>query len=68
MERILGSTSLTLRQPRTHWLTRLRATFKRWYLNAHTRRQLAALDPRLLADTGISPSERLAEVEKPFWR
>lgn len=68
MERILSSTSLTFRQPRAHWLARLRATLKRWQLNAHTRRQLAALDPRLLADTGISLGDRLAELEKPFWR
>lgn len=68
MERTLGSTSLTFRQPQTHWLARLSATLKRWQLNAHTRRQLAALDQRLLADSGISPSERLAELEKPFWR
>ncbi|SDH31756.1 Uncharacterized conserved protein YjiS, DUF1127 family [Pseudomonas benzenivorans] len=68
MERILGSTALTFRQSRTHWLARLRATLKRWQLNAHTRRQLAALDLRLLADAGINPSDRLAELEKPFWR
>lgn len=68
MERILSSTSLTFRHHHTHWLARLRATLKRWQLNAHTRRQLAALDQRLLADSGISPSERLAELEKPFWR
>lgn len=70
MERTLSNTSLTFRQPQpqTHWLARLRATLERWQLNAHTRRRLAELDERLLADAGISPSERLAELDKPFWR
>jgi uncharacterized protein YjiS (DUF1127 family) len=31
-------------------------------------RQLAALDERQLADVGISHSERLDELNKPFWR
>jgi len=39
-----------------------------WHQRIRTRRQLAALDERLLADAGISPSERLAELRKPFWR
>ena len=68
MERTLGSTSPTLIQPRLHWFARLGIAFRRWQLNARTRRQLALLDERLLADSGISPSERLAELEKPFWR
>jgi uncharacterized protein YjiS (DUF1127 family) len=68
MERTLSNTSLTFRQPQPHWFARLRATLERWQLNAHTRRRLAELDERLLADAGISPSERLAELDKPFWR
>lgn len=68
MERILSNNSLTFRQPRSHWLTRLRDTLERWRLNARTRRQLALLDERLLADAGIRPGERLAELDKPFWR
>ncbi|AGI21992.1 hypothetical protein H681_00550 [Pseudomonas sp. ATCC 13867] len=46
---------------------RLRA-FRQWLQNARTRRQLAALDSRQLADIGISPSERMREISKPFWR
>lgn len=39
-----------------------------WRQRAHTRQQLAALDDRQLADIGISHSERLDELNKPFWR
>lgn len=64
MESILRSTVRTISPPATHWHARL----ARWLFNARTRRQLAALDERQLADAGISPSERFAELEKPFWR
>ena len=40
----------------------------RWLHNTRTRLQLAELDSRQLADLGISPSERVAEISKPFWR
>jgi len=36
--------------------------------NTRTRRQLAELDSRQLADIGVSPSERVSEISKPFWR
>ncbi len=39
-----------------------------WQQRMRTRRQLAALDERQLADIGISHSERLDELSKPFWR
>ncbi|MCQ4259607.1 DUF1127 domain-containing protein [Stutzerimonas stutzeri] len=39
-----------------------------WQQRARTRRQLAALDDHQLADIGISPSERMHELDKPFWR
>ncbi|MDO9625926.1 MAG: DUF1127 domain-containing protein [Pseudomonas sp.] len=68
MERMLSDISATLDQPSCGPLARLRSTLRRWQLNVHTRRHLARLDPHLLADAGISPSERLAELEKPFWR
>jgi len=41
---------------------------RQWLQNARTRRQLAELDSRQLADIGISPSERIGEISKPFWR
>lgn len=68
MERILSNISPSFSQPAITWFARLRATFKHWLLNARTRRQLALLDKRLLADAGISPSEREAELAKPFWQ
>ncbi|KQM48858.1 hypothetical protein ASE80_12490 [Pseudomonas sp. Leaf15] len=40
----------------------------RWARQAHERRQLAQLDPRELADAGISHGDRTAELSKPFWR
>ncbi|WP_417779443.1 DUF1127 domain-containing protein [Stutzerimonas xanthomarina] len=39
-----------------------------WQRRLRTRRQLAALDERQLADVGISQSERVEELSKPFWR
>ena len=39
-----------------------------WQQRMRTRQQLAALDERQLADVGISHSERLDELNKPFWR
>lgn len=68
MEHLLSSTSPTFSQPRVHGFAQLRAAFRRWQLNVRTRRQLAQLDERLLADAGISPGERLVELDKPFWR
>lgn len=68
MERIFSNITPAFSQPSITWFARLRATFKHWLLNARTRRQLALLDERLLADAGISPSEREAELAKAFWQ
>lgn len=35
---------------------------------ARTRRLLAQLNEQQLSDIGISHSDRLAELDKPFWR
>lgn len=35
---------------------------------ARTRRLLAQLEGRDLADLGLSHADRLNEMEKPFWR
>ena len=43
-------------------------TLARWARQAHERRQLAQMDHRELSDLGISPSDRLTELSKPFWR
>ncbi|BAN45841.1 DUF1127 domain-containing protein [Metapseudomonas resinovorans] len=70
MDRILTDSALpqSSRQPQTHWYLRLFATLAQWQRNARTRRQLAQLDDRALADVGISPSERAQELDTPFWR
>ena len=44
------------------------ATLLLWRRRIVSRRQLARLDARLLADAGISESQRYAELNKPFWR
>ena len=41
---------------------------KRWYFNYRTRRQLAELDHYQLQDIGISRSDAMNEVGKPFWK
>lgn len=66
MERILPRT-LTLRIGPVP-LRRLLQLLRLWQQRARTRRQLAALDDHQLSDVGISHSERMDELSKPFWR
>lgn len=47
---------------------RLLAAMLQWQRRIVSRRQLARLDARLLADAGISEAQRHAELSKPFWR
>lgn len=54
--------------PRPSLSRRLFRLLREWHRNARTRRQLAELDHRQLADLGISHSERVNEISKPFWR
>ncbi|GAB6390426.1 DUF1127 domain-containing protein [Stutzerimonas marianensis] len=66
MERVLvHKTSTAIGLPSFGQLGRL---IHLWRQRARTRRQLAALDERQLADVGISHSERQDELNKPFWR
>ncbi|ANC00870.1 MULTISPECIES: DUF1127 domain-containing protein [Pseudomonas] len=44
------------------------STLLLWQRRIASRRQLARLDARLLADAGISESQRYQELSKPFWR
>lgn len=46
----------------------LLAALAAWRARRHTRLSLARLDPRLLADIGVSAQEVRREVEKPFWQ
>ncbi|GGM21248.1 DUF1127 domain-containing protein [Pseudomonas asuensis] len=41
---------------------------QRWQQNAKTRRQLAFLSDRELADIGLTKTEQQCELNKPFWR
>lgn len=52
----------------TSWPLRAVATLSLWQRRIVSRRQLARLDARLLADAGISENERYVELRKPFWR
>lgn len=44
------------------------ATLRTWAFRIESRRELAELDPLLLADLGLDPVQALAESRKPFWR
>jgi uncharacterized protein YjiS (DUF1127 family) len=70
----MRSSTLTVRSElqgvtcRAGLMLRLLAQLQLWRQNSRTRRQLAQLDGRQLADAGITSSERDAELAKPFWR
>jgi uncharacterized protein YjiS (DUF1127 family) len=44
------------------------AALRLWRERARQRRQLAAMDDRLLQDIGLSRAQVEAEFQKPFWR
>ena len=44
------------------------STLLLWQRRMASRRQLARLDARLLADAGITENQRYVELQKPFWR
>lgn len=48
--------------------TWLLSKVKQWFHNTRTRRQLAQLGERELADAGIDRCQRAHELSKPFWR
>jgi uncharacterized protein YjiS (DUF1127 family) len=49
-------------------LARLGETFHLWRERRRQRRELAQFTERDLHDVGLSWSEMVYEVEKPFWR
>ncbi len=49
-------------------LGRLAAWCARCYARWEQRRDLAALDERMLKDVGIAPGEAARESAKPWWR
>ncbi|NTZ96205.1 DUF1127 domain-containing protein [Pseudomonas koreensis] len=52
----------------SHLLLRLARSLWQGLERARTRRLLAQLGQRDLADLGLSHADRLNELEKPFWR
>ncbi|WP_447588007.1 DUF1127 domain-containing protein [Aquipseudomonas campi] len=68
MERTASRTAEFTGPRQPSWPLRLLGTLLLWNRNLRTRRQLATLDERLLADAGISLSQRQAELDKPFWQ
>jgi len=66
MDRTLSRPYVATRA-RRNWLQLLQV-LQRWQRNYRTRQQLAQLDDRQLAEIGISHSERVSELDKPFWR
>jgi uncharacterized protein YjiS (DUF1127 family) len=49
-------------------VTAAAATWRLWRERAYSRKNLAELDPRMLRDIGVSPSQIWHEANKPFWR
>lgn len=47
-----------------HFIARQRI----WYSRISTRNQLKRMDQRLWRDIGLTPSDALSEIRKPFWR
>jgi uncharacterized protein YjiS (DUF1127 family) len=39
-----------------------------WWLRMRSRREIARLDERTIADLGLSASQLRFEAQKPFWR
>lgn len=68
MERTLGSANVSNIRTSSTAHRGLVGTVRLWQRRIESRRQLARLDSRLLADAGISESQRYAELNKPFWR
>jgi uncharacterized protein YjiS (DUF1127 family) len=67
MDRLLKHEPSARLGPAPSFWLRLYATLLYWRRNLRTRRQLARLDARQLADAGISEAQRQAELSKPFW-
>lgn len=71
MERTLSSELFaknTAVDVKSAWPLRVASNLVTWQRRLSSRHQLARLDSRLLADAGISESQRYSELNKPFWR
>jgi len=54
--------------PSYRLLADVTALLQKWRSRARGRRDLAALSDRCLRDIGLSRSDALREIRKPFWR
>ncbi|MCY1400228.1 hypothetical protein D3C76_1252370 [compost metagenome] len=69
MERLASVAAHTYQPPLPAGLWRkVVARIALMFERARTRQHLAELNEQQLADIGISHSERLAELDRPFWR
>ena len=59
----MASTTFSETRSRQH-----RSAFAALMERRHQRQNLAALDPSMLKDIGISACDRDRECRKPFWR
>jgi uncharacterized protein YjiS (DUF1127 family) len=50
------------------WLARVLDLIFLWHERARGRRQLGALDGRMLADIGVDTATAKCEADTPFWR
>ncbi len=50
------------------YLARLKNQYQLWQFRAEGRKNLAKMDARLLKDIGLTESDRLQEISKPFWK
>ena len=54
--------------PRRDWIRLACETYRLWIDRIEGRRQLAQMSYRELRDIGVTRSEAINEVNKPFWR
>lgn len=51
-----------------HLLHRMGETLHVWHERMATRRELAELDDHMLHDIGLTRTDVVREIDKPFWR
>ncbi|WP_166263966.1 DUF1127 domain-containing protein [Marinobacter caseinilyticus] len=47
---------------------KIRAKQQLWNIRRSSRNQLSKMDRHLLRDIGVTPTDALNEIRKPFWR
>ncbi len=49
-------------------MSKTKAIVSEWSARVESRRALARLSPRMLADIGLEPFQVQIEINKPFWK